>query len=96
MNQLISGVWNWFLRLLLKHTVLILILLFCAGVGIALSNMSNLSSSLIESQARMNAELQTKSIIESWKLYSNDVDPNQKSAGNYCYPRLFTQRSCNS
>lgn len=81
MNQLISGVWNWFLRLLLKHTVLILILLFCAGVGIALSNMSNLSSSLIESQARMNAELQTKSIIESWKLYSNDVDRIKKVPG---------------
>jgi len=81
MNQLISKVWNWLFRLLLKQTVPILILLFCVGVGIALSNMFNLSSSLIESQARMNAELQARSIVESWELYSDDVDRIKKVPG---------------
>lgn len=77
--QLISQVWNWFLRLLLKQTVLILTLMFCAGVGIALSNMSSLSSSLIESQALTNAEAQAKAIIDAWNQYSNTVTDRIKT-----------------
>jgi adenylate cyclase len=77
--QLASKVWNWFLNLLLKQTVLILTLMFCAGVGVALSNMSSLSSSLIESQALINAELQAKAIIDAWNQYSNTVTDRIKT-----------------
>lgn len=73
MNNLISRVWKFFLNLLFKQTVLILLLLFSIGVGVALANMSSLSTSLIESQALMNAELQAKSIIDAWKLYSDSA-----------------------
>lgn len=73
MTQLFSQIWNWFVRLLLKQTVLILTILFCAGVGIALSNMSSLSSTLIESQALTNAQLQAKAILDVWSQYSNTV-----------------------
>ncbi|AFY34416.1 adenylate/guanylate cyclase [Calothrix sp. PCC 7507] len=78
MLQLISQIWNWFLRILLKQTVLILTLMFCVGVGIALSNMSSLSSSLIESQAVTNAELQAKAIIDAWSQYSTTVSDRIK------------------
>ncbi|BAZ02238.1 adenylate/guanylate cyclase [Tolypothrix tenuis PCC 7101] len=71
MNTFISRVWRFFLSLLFKQTVLILLLLFSIGVGVALANMSSLSTSLIKSQALMNAELQAKSIIDAWNLYSS-------------------------
>ncbi|MGK7873704.1 MAG: adenylate/guanylate cyclase domain-containing protein [Xenococcaceae cyanobacterium] len=73
MLSVFSQVRNWFLSLLLKHTILVLALLFCAGVGMALANMSHLSSSLIESQALQNAELQAQSIIKAWNLYSKEA-----------------------
>ncbi len=73
MNNFISRVWSFFLNLLFKQTVLILLLLFSIGVGVALANMSSLSTSLIQSQALMNAELQAKSIIDAWNLYSNSA-----------------------
>lgn len=79
MTQLLAKIWNWLLNLLLKQTILILTLLFCAGVGIALSNMSSLSSTLIESQALTNAELQAKAIIDAWTQYSNTVSDRIKN-----------------
>lgn len=80
--QLVSKVRNWFISLLLKQTVLILTLMFCVGVGIALSNMSSLSSGLVESEAIMNAELQSKEIIDSWNQYTTSVtDRIQKVKG---------------
>lgn len=73
MLQLTSKIRNWFIQLLFQQTILVLTLLFCAGVAIALLNMSSLSSSLIESQAIMNAELQAKAIIDVWNQYSTTV-----------------------
>ncbi|BAY12108.1 adenylate/guanylate cyclase domain-containing protein [Calothrix sp. NIES-2098] len=73
MNNLISRVRSFFLNLLFKQTVLILLLLFSIGVGVALANMSSLSASLIKSQALMNTELQAKSIIDAWRLYSDSA-----------------------
>ncbi|MDZ8054304.1 MAG: adenylate/guanylate cyclase domain-containing protein [Aulosira sp. ZfuVER01] len=73
MNNSISRVWRFFLSLLFKQTVLILLLLFSIGVGVALANMSSLSTNLMQSQALMNAELQAKSIIDAWRLYSDSA-----------------------
>ncbi len=73
MPLLISQILNGLLRLLLKHTILILTIMFCIGVGLALSNMSRLSSNLIESQALQNAVSSAKSINEAFALYSDSV-----------------------
>ncbi|MBS3029099.1 MAG: adenylate/guanylate cyclase domain-containing protein [Dolichospermum sp. DET50] len=61
---------NHFFNLFLKQTVICLIILFCIGIGVALSNMSSLSKTLIESQSVQNSRLQANSIINTWKLYS--------------------------
>ena len=71
MSQLISRAWNWFQRLLLKRTILVLTLMFCVALGIALSNMYLLSSSLIESQAFENAKLYAQSLNHAIDLYSS-------------------------
>ena len=63
--------WNRLLNFFLKRVVLILTLLFCIGVGIALSNMSRLSSNLIEAQAVQSAELYVESFNQAIDLYSN-------------------------
>lgn len=62
--------WNGFLNLLLQRIILVLALMFCVGVGIALFNMSQLSSNLIESQAVENAALYIESFNEAVNLYS--------------------------
>lgn len=48
-----------------------LILMFCIGVGIALANMSRLSSSLIEAQAVQNGALYIESFNQAINLYSS-------------------------
>ena len=63
--------WNRLLNFFLKRVVLILTLMFCIGVGIALSNMSRLSSNLIEAQAVQSAELYVESFNQAIDLYSN-------------------------
>ena len=70
MMQLFSQLKNWFLNLFFKQTVICLIILFCIGIGIALSNMSSLSNSLIESQSLQNSQYQANAIINAWQLYS--------------------------
>lgn len=77
-----SQAWNSFLRFFLKRIVLILTLMFCIGVGIAMSNMSRLSSALIESQATQNAALYIESFNQAIDLYSNAaVDRAKTVAG---------------
>ena len=73
MLQFIFQSLNWLLRLLLKQTILVLAILFCIGVGLAVSSMSRLSSNLIESQAVQNAAWSAKSINEAFALYSDAV-----------------------
>ena len=70
MTQLFLKFKSWFLNLFLKQTMICLIILFCIGIGVALSNMSSLSNSLIESQSLQNSQNQAKSIINTWELYS--------------------------
>jgi adenylate cyclase len=71
MPPLLAQLLNGFVRLLLKRTILILTLMFCVGVGLALSSMYRLSSTLIESQALQNADSTAKSINEAFAFYSD-------------------------
>lgn len=64
---------NALLHLLNRRTILILTLLFCAGVAAALWNMSQLSSSLIYSQAEQNAMLYAQAIKYARTLYSSEA-----------------------
>lgn len=60
-------------RLFHKRTILILAILFCAGVAGALWNMSRLSSKLIISQAYQNAIVYARAIEEARTLYSSQA-----------------------
>jgi adenylate cyclase len=71
MHQLITQAGDWFLRLLLKRIILVLTLMLCVSIGVALSNMSSLSTSLIESQAVQNANLYIQSLNQAINLYSD-------------------------
>lgn len=73
MSKLTSQALDYLLNLLFKRTILILTILFCIGVGIAVVNMSRLSSNLIKSQAVENAALYSQAIREARTLYSSDV-----------------------
>ncbi len=73
MRQLIDQILAAFTRLLYKQTILILLLLFCAGVAGALWNMSRLSMNLIESQARRDAALYAQAINQARNLYSSQA-----------------------
>ncbi|PSB22670.1 adenylate/guanylate cyclase domain-containing protein [filamentous cyanobacterium CCP2] len=70
MSQPPSQLWNRFFDFLLKRIMLVLTLLFCAAMGMALSNMSWLSSNLIEAQAVQNAALYIQSFDQAIDLYS--------------------------
>ena len=52
---------------------MVLIVVFCLGVGIALSSMSRLSSNLIASQAFQNATLSALAMNKARILYNSDV-----------------------
>lgn len=73
MLERLPGLWNSLLRWLLKRIVLVLMLLFCVGAGIGLSNMSRLSSNLIQSQAVENAELYIQTFNQAINLYSESA-----------------------
>jgi adenylate cyclase len=63
--------WDRFLNFLLKRIVLVLLLLFCIGTGIALSNMSRLSSNLIQTQAVQDLSLHAQALNQAINLYSD-------------------------
>lgn len=73
MRQFLARSWDAFQHLLYKQTILVLTILFCIGVGVALSNMSRLSSHLISSQALQNASAIAKSLQEARTFYSSDA-----------------------
>jgi class 3 adenylate cyclase len=72
-RRLLSNSIQFFVQLLNRKTVLILTLLFIAGVSGALWNMSRLSSSLIQSQALQSAALYAQAIEEARTLYSSEA-----------------------
>ena len=69
----ITKAMNRLRKFLFKRIILVLTILFCLGLGIALSSMSRLSSNLIESQALQNATLSAKAVNQARFLYSADV-----------------------
>lgn len=73
MLPLLAQFWNRLFRLLLKRIILALTLLFCIGAGIAMANMSQLSTTLIEAQARQNAALYAQSFQQAIDLYSESA-----------------------
>lgn len=73
MRQLISRSRAAISQLIYKRIILAVTILFCVGVAVAMTNMSQLSSSLIASQALQNATLYAQSIREARTLYSSDV-----------------------
>ena len=73
MRQLISRSRAAISQLIYKRILLALTILFCVGVGVAMANMSRLSSTLIESQALQNATLYAQAIKEARTLYSAEV-----------------------
>ena len=79
MKQFIYRALQWFLKLFVERTILILTILFCAGGGLALENMFHLANNLIESQALQNAALSTQSIEEAVNLYSEEVVARAKT-----------------
>ncbi len=73
MRQLISRILAAISQLIYKRILLAVTILFCVGVGVAMANMSRLSSTLIESQALQNATLYAQAVKEARTLYSSDV-----------------------
>jgi class 3 adenylate cyclase len=69
------------LQLLNRQTILLLAILFVAGVAGALLNMSRLSSDLIRSQAVQNAALYAQAIKEARTLYSNNAISRLQDSG---------------
>lgn len=64
---------NFFTQLLIRRTILILAILFVAGLAGALFNMSRLSSDLIRSQAVQTSALYAQAIKEARTLYSKNA-----------------------
>ena len=78
MLSLLSKVLTVGMSLVYKRTILILTLLLCLAVGTALWNMSRLSSTLIEWQARQNGALLMRSLNEARSLYSDEAADRAK------------------
>ena len=69
----LSKIQKWFLKLLYDRIILILIVLFVAGIAIAMSSMFSLSQDLIESQALQSSKIIAQTVQESRSLYSSAV-----------------------
>ena len=72
-TQRLKPLYRFLIRLLFKHTILLLVLLLCAGVSAALLNMANLSSTLIEKQALESAQTYAQVLENARNLYSEEV-----------------------
>lgn len=73
MRLLTVQVWIAFKSFIYQRIILALTIFFCVAVGVAMANMSHLSSNIIESQALQNATLYAQAIKEARTLYSSDV-----------------------
>ncbi|MGL5080476.1 MAG: adenylate/guanylate cyclase domain-containing protein [Microcoleaceae cyanobacterium] len=74
-------IWGQFVQLLYRQTVFVLTILFCIGIGIAMSNMQHLASELIKSQALKNAAQYAQALREARTLYSADAVSPATSTG---------------
>jgi adenylate cyclase len=71
MHPLIAHTWDWLIRFLLKRIILVLVLLFCIGAGLAMANMSHLSARLIEVQAVQDLSQHAQALNQAIDLYSS-------------------------
>ena len=83
---------RFLIQLLFKHTVLLLVVLLCAGVTAAVLNMANLSTHLIEKQALENSMAYVQVLQNARSLYSeevvNKVAKNQEMTASHIYADL--------
>jgi len=89
MLELISKLLGKFIALLYKRTILVLAIGFCIGVGIALSSMTYLSLTLIESQALQNAVLSAEALNEARILYSENAVERAKIIDGITVTHLY-------
>ena len=68
-------------RLLHERTILVLLLLFCLGVGCMLWYVSRLQSNLITSIALQDASLYAQALAEFRTLYTSEVVETVRSHG---------------
>ncbi|VXD12209.1 adenylate/guanylate cyclase domain-containing protein [Planktothrix paucivesiculata] len=82
MRLLTARAWIALKSLVYQRIILLLTVLFCVGVGVAMANMSHLSSDIIESQALQSATLYAQAMKEARTLYSSKVVSNLKELDN--------------
>lgn len=70
MRQFVAQALRRFTRLLYKRTILILILLLCAGITASLWNISRFSMHLVKMQASQNVAMYARAINTARTLYS--------------------------
>lgn len=73
MRELFDAAVRAISQFLYKQTTLILVILFCVGVGVAISSMSRLSENIIQSQALETAAWYSESLREARTLYSSET-----------------------
>ena len=79
-------------RLLHERTILVLLLLFCLGMGCMLWDVSRLQSNLIASIALQDASLYAQALAEFRTLYTSEVVETVRPARHRGHPRLHEPR----
>lgn len=64
---------SWLSQLIFKRIILILVILFCVGMGIFLASMNRLSTKLIESQALPSVKINAQIMRNARSLYTSEV-----------------------
>jgi adenylate cyclase len=72
-HSLPRKIFQFVLQLINRQTILLLAIMFIAGLAGAMLNMSRLSSNLIQAQAAQSSELYAQAIKEARTLYSNNA-----------------------
>jgi adenylate cyclase len=81
MPRFVAKILDRTIHILLKHIVLVLTVMLCIAAGIALSNMTRLSSQLIETQAAQNAALYVQSLTQAIEIYTTEASDRAKTKG---------------
>ena len=72
-RRVVANVLAWVSRLLYDHTVLVLTIIYCAGMAASLWYLSRLSIELVELAALQGTSLHSSSLEELRKLYTSEV-----------------------
>ena len=71
--RLVQKAAAWCVQLLLAHTVLVLSIMFCAGVAVTIWQLWHISLELVQQAALQGTSLHSKSLEEVRKLYTSAV-----------------------